>query len=164
MLYLKIIDDHKKLHELGLDQILQENLGPEWIVEYHHARRSGKIERIYPNADDKDFFDFNLDDKVFIFWNYFWGNDHQDIEFQDQVKEKILLSIKQGAKIRMQLYTCYGTYSEDDYELDKYKKYFGKDIIIEPVMHIMHDANLLSDWAKRFVKSLAEYLQALSRL
>ena len=148
MRIFKIIDDHLKLHKLGMDQELQKNLGPEWKVEYYHAQRRGAIKRVYPTEDDKDFFDFGPEDEVFVFWNYFWGNDYKDRVFQDKVKERVLELIKQGFRIKMEIYTSYGDYCESERELKEYREYFGENIVVDRVPHIMHHESMIPAWAE----------------
>ena len=140
---LRIVDDHIKLHDLGLDQELQKYLGPDWTVEYYHATRR-EIKRVFPETGG-DPFGFEKDEEIFFLWNYFWT--YMD-DVQKIALNKVQDMITRGARIKFQIYTCYGDYSEDDEELASYKKFFDEGIVLDYVSHIMHKKDMISDWAK----------------
>ena len=147
MRILKIYDDYLRLHTLGLDRELQKEL-PDWRVEYYHVHASRKkIERVFPDNLETDGLDLNTDDEVLILWNYFWSDCRNG--FQEEVKKKILKLVEQGAKIRMRLYTSYGTYGEAERELKDYRKYYGSDVVFNNVEVVMHVSTIIPIWAKR---------------
>ena len=156
MRILKIYDDLPNLHWVGLDSELQKQLGDEWQVEFFKIASWTRIEQVYPIEKETDGTDVNInEDEIFIFWNYHWGP-HQE-ELQKQIEQKYLDLIKQGAKIKIQIYSSYGKYDEDERRLDYYTNLFGKEIVINNVEKPMHSEYMAKDFARRYAKRIKAY-------
>ena len=154
MKLLRIVDDHKRLHELGLDQELQKFLGDEWKVEYYHVTNKKMVIQLFPEEKEADVLDWIdiQNDEVFFLWNYFWNEPREGL--QKKIKERILDLINQGARIKIQIYTSYGSSCESAEEQKEYVEYFGENIMVDSPETIMYHRGIISDWAEREAKKL----------